>query len=45
MKSVRISSYSGQYFLSFGLNPEQNNSKYGHFLRSVTVHLILKLTI
>ena len=45
MKSVRISRYAGPYFLSSWLNTEQNNSKYGHFQRSVTVHLILKLTI
>ena len=31
MKSVRIRSYSGPYFFSFGVN----NSEYGQFLRSV----------
>ena len=31
--SVRIRSYSGPYFSAFGLN----NSKYGQFLRSVTL--------
>ena len=35
MKSVRIRSYSGPYFPAFGLNTDQNNSEYGHFLDSV----------
>ena len=35
MKSVRICSYSGPHFPAFGLNTDQNNSVYGHFLRSV----------
>ena len=34
VKSVRIRSYSGPHFPPFGLNMDQNNSKYGHFLRS-----------
>ena len=36
VKSVRIRSYSGPYFPAFGQNTEryQNNSEYGHFLRS-----------
>ena len=34
VKSVRIRSYSGPYFPTFGLNADQNNIKYGHFLRS-----------
>ena len=41
VKSVRIRSYSGPYFPAVGLNTkriqentDQNNSKYGHFLRS-----------
>ena len=34
MKSVCIRSYSGPYFPAFGLNTDQNNSEYGHFLRS-----------
>ena len=34
VKSVRIRSYSSPYFPAFGLNTDQNNSKYGHFLRS-----------
>ena len=29
------SGYSGLYFPAFGLNSDQNNSEYGHFLRSV----------
>ena len=35
LKSVRIRCYSGPYFPVFGLNTDQNNSKYGHFLRNV----------
>ena len=34
LKSVRIRSFSGPYIPAFGLNTDQNNSKYGHFLRS-----------
>ena len=43
LKSVRIRSYSGPHFPAFGLlciqsecekNADQNNSGYGHFLRS-----------
>ena len=41
VKSVHVWSYSGPYFPAFGLNIEvmrentdQNNSEYGHFLRS-----------
>ena len=34
VKIVRIQSYSGPYFPEFGLNTDQNNSKYGHFSRS-----------
>ena len=41
VKNVRIRSYSGPHFSAFGLNTErygvdadQNNSEYGHFLRS-----------
>ena len=33
VESVRISSYSGPYFLAFGLNTDQHNYEYGHFLR------------
>ena len=35
VKSFHIRSYSGSHFLAFGLNTDQNNSIYGHFLRSV----------
>ena len=34
VKSFQIRSYSGLYFPAFGLNTDQNNSKYGHFLCS-----------
>ena len=34
VKSVRVRSYSGPYFPAFGLDTNQNNSEYGHFLRS-----------
>ena len=34
VKKIRIRSYSGPYFPGFGLNTDQNNSEYGHFLRS-----------
>ena len=49
VKSVPIRSYSGPYFPAFGLNTysvqmrenaDQNNSKYGHFLRSACENLI-----
>ena len=33
-KSVSIRSYSGPHFPAFRLNTDQNNSEYGHFLRS-----------
>ena len=33
MKIVRIRSYSGLCFPAFGVNTDQNNSEYGHFLR------------
>ena len=35
VNSVHIRSYSGPHFLAFGLNTDQNNFEYGHFLRSV----------
>ena len=44
VKSVRIRSYSSPYFPAFGLNTDQNNSEYGHFLHSgtsVNVNLFL----
>ena len=34
VKSVRIPNCSGPHFATFGLNTDQNNSEYGHFLRS-----------
>ena len=34
LKSVRIWSYSDPYFPAFGLNTDQNNFEYGHFLRT-----------
>ena len=34
VKSVRIRSYSGPYFPTFGQNTDQNNSEYGRFSRS-----------
>ena len=35
VKSVRIWSYYGPYLPAFGLNTDQKNSEYEHFLRSV----------
>ena len=48
VKSVGIRSYSGPYFLAFGLkkireNTDQNNSEYRHFLCSVDFHQIQKI--
>ena len=47
VKSVRIRSYSGQHFLAFSQysvrmqeNANQNNSEYGHFLRSDNVIIL-----
>ena len=37
LKNVCIQSYSDPQFPAFGLNTDQNNSEYGHFLRSVLV--------
>ena len=34
VKSVRIRNYSGQYSVKMHENTDQNNSKYGRFLRS-----------
>ena len=36
MKSVLIQSYSGPYSARMQQNTDQNNSEYGHFLRSAT---------
>ena len=35
VKSVRIHSSSSPYFPAFGLNTDQNNSEYRHFLSNV----------
>ena len=35
VKSLSIQSYSGPYFLAFGLNTDHNNCEYGRFLCSV----------
>ena len=40
VKSVRIQSYSGPYSPTFGLNTDQNNSKYEHFSHSGSVRPI-----
>ena len=37
MNSVRIRSCSGPHFPAFGQNTDQNNSEYGHFLRSDSI--------
>ena len=37
MKSVLIRSYSGPYFPAFGLNTDQNDFEYEHFLGSEKV--------
>ena len=42
MKSVLILSYSSPYFPAFGLNTDQNNSEYGHILRSKIHAIFLK---
>ena len=34
VKSVHIQSYFGPHFHSFGLNTDQNNFEYEHFLRN-----------
>ena len=38
MKSIRVRSFSGQYFPAFGLNMDQKNSEYEHFSRSAKFH-------
>ena len=42
MKIVRIHRYSGPHFPTFGLNPDQNNSENGHFLRTETLKSVLR---
>ena len=37
VKSIRIWSYSSPYFPALTLNTDQNNSEYGHILRSELV--------
>ena len=39
LKKVRIRMYSCPYFLTFRRNTDQNNSKYGHFLRSGQIYI------
>ena len=41
VKSVPVRSYSGLYFPAFGLNTDQNNSEYRHFLRGVSQQSLL----
>ena len=49
VKSARIRSFSGSYFLAFGLNTDQKNSVYRNFSRSVlnpflvNVHICLNV--
>ena len=43
VKSVRIWTYSRPEFPAFGLNTDQNNSKYGQFKRGVFFAIILLL--
>ena len=45
VKSVCIWSYSGPYLVPMRENTEQNNSKYEHFLRSVSYKLITFLAL
>ena len=35
VKSVRMRSFSSLYFSAFGLNADQKNPEYGHFLHSL----------
>ena len=44
VESLRISSYSGPYFLAFGLNTDQHNYEYGHFLRGNSPSMELTLS-
>ena len=43
VKSVRIQSYSNPYFPAFGLNTDQANFEYRHFLRSVLLKSTVKV--
>ena len=40
LKNVRIRSFSGPYFLAFGLNTDQKGSKYGHSSR-IEIKLVI----
>ena len=40
MKSVRIWSFSGPHFRTFGLNTDQKNSEHGHFSNSTLIIVI-----
>ena len=42
VRSVRIRSSSGPYFPAFGLNTDQNNYEYGHFLLTEVFLFIVK---
>ena len=44
VKSVRIRSYSASYSVQMRENKDQNNSEYGHFLRSAGVFRLLSFT-
>ena len=41
VKSIRIRSFAGPYFPTFGLNTDQKNSQYGHF--SLSVYCVVAL--
>ena len=41
VKSVRIRIYSGLYLVQMRENANQNNSEYGHFLRSFSLLTML----
>ena len=41
VKSVRIRSFPGRYFPTFGLNTDQKNSEYEHFSRSNNLQSLL----
>ena len=44
VKSVRIWSFSSPYFPAFGLNTDQENSEYGHFLSSEFPYFLANFT-
>ena len=44
-KIVRIRSFSGPYFPEYGLNMDQKNSEYGHFLLSHRINLLIKQAV